>query len=378
MEKVILLGATGSVGSSVLDVIRNYPGRFTLYGVSGNRNLDRLAEIIGEFSPTYVCIPEENPEFTDRFPGIYFLFGVKGLDELAAMSECDTIVNALAGIAGLAPTLAAIRTKKKLLTANKESLVAAGNHVRVELAKSGSQLVPLDSEHNTLFNLLRSVVRESVDSIALTASGGPFRDRPIDDTIELGDVLAHPTWNMGPFITVNSATLMNKGFEVIEAHILFRLPYDKIDVYIHPQSLVHGIVTLRDGSHIFGAYPSDMRYPVASAMFYPEAPERKFPRLSLDGRNFEFGEPDMEKFPLLTLAYACGQAGGVMPAILNAANEIVVEKFLDGFVKFVDIPRFIAQVIEESDNVTDPELPEILIADKKARIRALELVTGSL
>ncbi len=378
MERIILLGATGSVGASVLEVIRNYPNRFKLYGVSGNRSLDRLASIVEEFSPTYVCIPEENNEFTDRFAGTYFLFGESGISEMASLSECDSVVNALSGIVGLNPTLAAVRARKRLLTANKESLVAAGSIVLSELHKSGGEMIPLDSEHNAIFHLLGGVKPDAVESIMLTASGGPFRNREIDDSITLDDVLAHPTWNMGPFITVNSATLMNKGFEVIEANVLFRIPFEKIEVLVHPQSLVHGTVTLRDGMQLLAAYPSDMRYPVASAMFYPETPQNRFPKLDLAGKELTFLEPDTEKFPLLPLAYACGSAGGTMPAILNAANEIVVEKFLDGFVPFAKIPQFIAQVIEESENVPNPELQEILIADKQARIRALELVTKSL
>lgn len=378
MEKLMLLGATGSVGASVLNVIRSYPGKFKLYGVSGNRRLDRLASVVEEFSPTYVWLPRDDKSFMERFPATYFLTGDKGLEEMASMSECDTVVNCISGIAGLAPTLSAIRANKKLLTANKESLVSAGGIVLDELYKSKTQMIPLDSEHSAIFQLLGGVKRHFVDSVTLTASGGPFREREIDASIEIGDVLDHPTWNMGPFITVNSATMINKGFEVIEAHVLFGLPYEKIEVVIHPQSVVHGMVTLRDGTILMAAYPSDMRYPVASAMFYPEVPEAKFPKLELPGQRFKFDPPDTEKFPLLPLAYACGQAGGVMPAVLNAANEIVVEKFLDGFVPFWNIPQYIAQVIEESESVSNPGLEEILIADKKARIRALELVTADL
>lgn len=379
MEKVALLGATGSVGKSVLDVIRHYPGRFRLSAVSGFRNLKRLGEIIDEFSPTYVAIGENQPDFEDRYPGIIFFHGEEGLIEIVTQPDIDTAVIAVSGIVGLKPTITAIEAGKRILTANKESLVAAGEIINTLLAKHKNEFIPLDSEHNSIFNQFIRVERQFIDSITLTASGGPFRDRDIDETVTVEDVLNHPTWDMGKEITVNSATMMNKGLEVIEAHHLFGLPYDQIKVLIHPQSVVHGIVTTIDGSQYLAASPSDMRYPISLAMFYPEIPSAKFPELSLVGKSLEFFEPDTDKFPLLALAYACGRAGGIMPTVLNAANEIFVEKFLNGFVYFALIPEFVARVIERFEkNIKLPSVEEILIADKQARIYALELMNQSL
>lgn len=378
MENVILLGATGSVGKSVLDVIRHYPKRFRLVGVSANKNLSKLKEIIEEFSPLYACIGDESSEFEKQIPGIYLFSGPDGLKELVSVPEAGTIIIAISGIAGLIPTLTAIEADKKILTANKESIVAGGEIINELLRKKKTGILSLDSEHNSIFNLLDRFDADNVESITLTASGGPFREKEITKETKREDVLKHPTWDMGNFITVNSATMMNKGFEVIEAHHLFGFPYEKIHVSVHPQSLVHGIIRLNDGSEMLSAGPSDMRFPVASAMLYPEIPEPKFEGLSLYGKNLEFFEPDFERFPLLALAYACGNVGGIMPAVLNAANEIAVEKFLEGFLPFYLIPSFIAETIEQFDNIAHPKIEQILIADKRARIEMLSLINGYL
>lgn len=374
MENISLLGATGSVGSSVLDVIRANPGKFQLAGISGFKNLERLAKIINEFSPLYVCLVEENQDFAEQFPGIYFLQGVAGINRLASLTEADTVIIAISGMAGLAPTISAIKSDKKILSANKESIVAAGDIINKLLVEHKNIIIPLDSEHNAIFNQLIKIPKKHVDNIVLTASGGPFRDKPIDKNITIEDVLDHPTWDMGQYITVNSATMINKGFEVIEAHHLFNMDYDRIRVLIHKQSLVHGIVETIDGSQYFSVSPSDMRYPISLAMFYPEIPAAKFDILHLDGKTLDFAIPDLERFPLLKLSYEIGRAGGIMPAVLNAANEIVVEKFLSGQLPFYQIPAVIRHIIDKFENKHKPELEEILIADKQARIYALELM----
>jgi 1-deoxy-D-xylulose-5-phosphate reductoisomerase len=377
MENIVLLGATGSVGSSVLDVIGSYPGRFRLIGASCFKNLNRMSEIINEFAPLYVSLPDNNPEFEKNHPSVYFMNGDDGINEMVALSDVDTVVVAIAGIAGLSPLLSAVESGKRILSANKEAIVAAGAVIDKILVEHKNFIIPLDSEHNAIFNQLIRMDKDSVENIVLTASGGPFRDKPIDENVTVEDVLQHPTWDMGQYITVNSATMMNKGFEVIEAHYLFNISYDKIRVLIHPQSLVHGIIETIDGNRYMSASACDMRYPVASAMFFPEVQKTKLPKLDLAGISLDFVEPDNDKFPLLALAYETGMAGGIMPAVLNAANEIVVEKFLAGFVRFYQIPGIIRYIIDKFENVSNPCLEEILIADKKARIHALELISLS-
>ncbi len=378
-EKVVLLGGTGSIGKSSLDVLRSYPRDFYLVGVSGHNNLEELALIIQEFTPQYVCLKEEDSEFIDRFPGINFAWGETGIIELAELSEADTVINAIPGMAGLAPCLAAIRKNKRILSANKEAFVAAGEIINAELDKSDAVILPVDSEHNAIFNLFTRFDRKDISAIKLTASGGPFLRREITEDVAIADVLKHPTWNMGPYITVNSATMMNKGFEVIEAHHLFRIDYDRIKVLIHPQSQVHGLIETIDGSQFICASPNDMRYPIALSLFYPRIPaDPPFGKIDMRHQSWEFEEPDWQKFPLLKLAYEVGEAGGILPAVLNAANEIVVEKFLAGFLPFIYIPEIIKQIVDRFENISQPRLEEILIADKKARIMALDIMNAIL
>ncbi len=378
-EKVVLLGGTGSIGKSTLEVLRAYPSRFYLVGVSGFSNLELLARIVEEFTPQYVCLKQEDNDFINRFPGINFTWGEQGLTELAELSEADTIVNAIPGMAGLTPTLAAIRADKRILSANKEAFVAAGEIVNAALDRSHAVILPVDSEHNAIFNIISRFRREEIRHIKLTASGGPFLRRPITEDVSIADVLKHPTWNMGPYITVNSATMMNKGFEVIEAHHLFRMDYDHIQVLIHPQSQVHGLVETIDGSQFICASPNDMRYPIALSLFHPEFPDNPpFGKINMEQQSWEFEAPNLEKFPLLAMAYEAGREGGIMPAVLNAANEIVVEKFLSGIIPFAYLPVIIKQITDNFANIGHPELEEILIADKKARIMALDIVKAIL
>lgn len=371
MEKLILFGATGSIGSSVLDLVRAHPGRFRLAAVSGSRNLSRLEEIVREFRPGAVGLSEDNPEFRRKFPECVFYTGPEGLSKMAVEVDADTVIMAIAGLAGLLPTIASIKSDKKILSANKEAIVAAGDIVNALLDERSKQIIPLDSEHNAVFNLLCRLPRESVDHIVLTASGGPFRNREVTPDITLGEVLSHPTWDMGAYITVNSATMLNKGFEVIEAHYLFRMDYSKIRVLVHPQSLVHGMVRTLDGTEFMVASPSDMRYPIGLAMFYPEFPPNRFPPLSLAGKTLEFDEVPEGKFPLLHLAYDCGSKGGILPAALNAANEEAVAAFLASRLRFIDIPDTVRTTVEETEKITNwsakPALEEIIEAGETAR-----------
>ena len=374
MEKVVLLGATGSVGTSALSVLSEYKDRFTLFGVSGFRNLERLAEIIREFRPKVVCIECKTPGFESMFPECEFVYGESGLSEIACHPDAATTVVAVSGIAGLAPTLAALKSKKKFLTANKESLVCAGEKVMQTACENGVQIVPLDSEHNAVFQAITRFPVQSIANIVLTASGGPFRTREIDESVTLEQVLDHPTWNMGKVITVNSATMMNKGFEVIEAHYLFGMDYDRIQVLIHPQSFVHGMAELTDGSRMMLASPNDMRYPIALALFYPDVPVHGFPKLTLDGVRLEFDLPDVDRFPLLKLAYDCGRSGGLYPAALNACNEEAVNAFLTGKIRFIDIPDIVHRAVDTVRNISHPDLDAILECDRQIRLSTARLL----
>jgi 1-deoxy-D-xylulose-5-phosphate reductoisomerase len=373
-EKIVLLGATGSIGSSTLDIIRQNPERFELIGISGYKNYSRLEKIIEEFSPEIVSIREENKGLIAKFPKVHFLMGEKSLSELASLSEADTVILGIAGIAGLAPTLAAIKNGKKILSANKESIVAAGRIVRDALLQYNNAIIPLDSEHNAIFNIAMKFEKDEIRNITLTASGGPFLKKEITEKTSVEDVLAHPTWDMGNTISVNSATMMNKGFEVIEARFLFDIDYDKIKVLIHPQSLVHGIVELVDGTQILSASPSDMRYPIAAALFYPEIPSQnreQLPRLDLSQKNLGFSLPDFKRFPLLQLAYDCGKEAGLLPTALNAINETIVEAFLERKVNFISLPQMIQRsVLEFSHSFHfsgELSMEAVMEADKFAR-----------
>jgi 1-deoxy-D-xylulose-5-phosphate reductoisomerase len=382
MENIVLLGSTGSIGSSVIDVLRSYPSKFRLAGVSAHKNLPKLGKILREFTPELACLsgsPEENRDFISQFPSVEFVFGEDGLVSLAGLSSALTVVIGISGIAGLSPTLAAVKAGKRILSANKESIVAAGDIINSALSQAGLFIIPLDSEHNAIFNIYSRLETIFVKNISLTASGGPFLNKTITPGISMDEVLNHPVWEMGKTITVNSATLINKGFEVIEAHYLFHMDYERIKVLIHPQSLVHGIVETIDGTQFMACSPSDMRYPIALSLFYPEIPEQKFAPLDLNGRMFEFSKPDFEKFPLLKLSYEAGIEGGIMPAVLNAANETAVCSFLEGKIRFIDIPVIVRRVIDKyiAQNHTEGlTLEAILDKDREARIIAGELIAG--
>jgi 1-deoxy-D-xylulose-5-phosphate reductoisomerase len=347
--------------------------------VSGHKNLKKLEAIIKEFSPDVVCLSTENRDFTGMFPEVYFVFDEKGLIDAASLPDADTVVIGTAGISGLAPAISAIKSGKRILSANKESIVAAGPLLARAMSEKKNFIIPLDSEHNAIFNIYNRIEKNFIKNIYLTASGGPLLNREITARTGKSDVMKHPVWEMGPSITVNSATLINKGFEVIEAHFLFNMDYGSIKVLIHPQSLIHGIVETIDGTNFLAASPSDMRYPIALGLFYPLIPEQKFPSLNLSGKNLEFFEPDFKKFPLLKLSYDAGKEGGIVPAVLNASNDTAASAFLDGRISFVDIPVIVKKVLDiyMKRNLKDKELDMeiILNADMEAR-KAAELLIG--
>ncbi|MCX7881652.1 MAG: 1-deoxy-D-xylulose-5-phosphate reductoisomerase [Brevinematales bacterium] len=376
-KKVVLLGATGSIGSSTLDVIRRFPEEFVLIGLSGHSQTEKIKNLVDEFSPPVVCLPEV-PSWAHEYPRTTFLSGERGLSQLASLPDADMVVIGVAGLAGLLPTIEAIKAKKHLLSANKEAIVAAGPLINHLLDENTQQIIPLDSEHNAIFTLICRFPTPHIKKIILTASGGPFFRRAPTAQTTVQEVLTHPTWSMGSYITVNSATMLNKGFEVIEAHYLFRLPFEQIEVLIHPQSIVHGMVELTDNTHIMVASPSDMRYPIAMAMFYPSLPPSGDSSFTLPGKSLEFHPVPHERFPLLSLAYETGRLGGLFPLALNALNEEIVSAFLKGKIHFLDIERLIITGIERFASTEESRLPlsfeSLAPAEAKARGIAFELL----
>jgi 1-deoxy-D-xylulose-5-phosphate reductoisomerase len=361
MTRVLILGSTGSIGVQALDVI-DRADDLTTCGLSCGGRLEAMQAQASERGVAHIACAAGGgtvPHDPD----------LAGLIEASAP---DLVLNALVGAAGLRPTLAALERGIPVALANKESLVAGGDLVAAARARTGAMLVPVDSEHSALFQLLAGLPPGRVESIVVTASGGPFRGRTADDLagVAPADALAHPTWEMGAKITIDSATLMNKGLELIEAHHLFGLPYDRIEVVVHPQSLVHGMVRLEDGSLLAHCGAPDMRVPIAYALRWPEAPPPAA-RLDLVGRRLDFEAPDEETFRCLALARAAGATGGTAPAVLNAANEVAVGEFLAGRIGFLDIARVVEEALSAVPAVPADDLGAVLDADRRARDAAL-------
>lgn len=369
MRRITILGSTGSIGEQALDVLRANPDRFELVGLSANSNADRLAEQVKEFSPRYAALETGDAAALKDLP-CDALVGAGAARHLSEVST-DVVLNGIVGFAGLSATIGALQTENIVALANKESLVAGGDWV-TELA-SGGRLVPVDSEHSAIFQCLDGRRDDEVSGLLLTASGGPFfeweRERLED--VEPGDALKHPTWQMGAKITIDSATMMNKGLEVIEAHHLFGVSYDEVKVVVHRQSVVHGGVFFNDGSVVMHAAVPDMRLPIAYGVLYPERIDVGAEPVSLAGQTWTFAEPRSDVFRCLPLAVAAGKAGGPHPAALNAANEISVQAFLEGRIQFLQIPDVIEEVLE-----VVPEfgalrsLDEIVAVDNWARQQA--------
>jgi len=376
MENIILLGATGSVGSSVLDIIRTYPKKFSLYGFTSWYNIDKTVALIKEFSPKYVVLKEKHDSLPLLFPNVEFMYGEEGLKYICQISEAPTVVSALLGMNGFIPALETLNHGKKLIIANKEALVSGGKFLQEAVKKYGGSIIPLDSEHLALFDLIRGKQKKEIKELVLTASGGPFLHRDIDASITKKDVLKHPTWTMGASITVGSALMINKGLEVIEAMRLFDLPENQIKVLIHPQSLVHGAINTTGGHWHLLVSPADMRYPALHALFYPETPfEAPFGEYDPTLKSLEFFEPDYNKFPLLALSRQVAREDGLLPTVLCAVMEVVIEQFLNNNIAFHKIPDIFQEIIQEYPNNKNPETEEILIADKKAKILTLERIT---
>jgi 1-deoxy-D-xylulose-5-phosphate reductoisomerase len=381
MKQLAVLGSTGSIGVSTLEIVADYPERFRVVALTAGRNLALLEEQILRFKPSIVAVPDrENAQRLQTrigSNGPRVLYGTEGLIACAVDSTADMVVSAIVGAAGLEPTLAAIQAGRDVALANKETLVIAGELVMAAVAKSGCRLFPVDSEHSAIFQSLAGHSKNEVRRLILTASGGPFRNWSIEDLQDVTpqDALAHPNWTMGRKITIDSATMMNKGLEVIEAHWLFNLPVEKIAVHIHPESIVHSMVEYIDGALIAQLGIPDMKTPIAYALSYPERLALDLPALDLCRLGqLHFAAPDSLCFPCLGLAYDAIRRGGTTPAVLNAANELAVDAFLHEKVSFLDIPRIIGTVVEKHTNSAATGLDQILAADNWARLAARDVI----
>mgnify|MGYP001084245937 CR=1 FL=1 len=380
MKVLSILGSTGSIGTATLDVVRRFPERFRVVGLAAGRNLSLLRQQVLEFRPALVAVAEEAEarELRVALPGVEVLAGEEGRLAVATHPESTTVVAALVGALGLSATYAAARAGKELLLANKETLVVAGKLIMEAVRQAGGTVIPVDSEHNGLFQALRVGPPGTARRLVLTASGGPFRQTPREELARVTpeQALAHPTWRMGPKITVDSATMMNKGLEIIEAHHLFGFSNEAIDVVVHPESRIHALVEYEDGTFIAQLSINDMRFPILYALAYPERLPTPFGRLDLVALGeLHFEAPDPERFPCLSLAREALRAGGSAPAVLNAANEVAVELFLAGQLPFLGIAELVRRVLDEELRATGRVdcLEEALAADARGRAAARAL-----
>ena len=374
MKKLIVLGGTGSIGTQTLDVVSHHKNEYCIIGLSAGHNMKRLAEILDEHKEIeYVCVSREvdKEEMQKIYPQCKFYCGEEGLCQLASLKGYDIFVNAIVGFRGLLPTLAAIKNRKVIALANKETLVAGGPLVKQALKEYNVPLYPIDSEHSAIFQCLQGNKHSSVDKLIVTASGGSFRDQSRD---ELADVtveqaLAHPNWNMGGRITIDSATMMNKGFEVIEAHYLFDISYDKIEVVVHRESVIHSMVQYHDHAIMAQLGTADMRLPIQYALSYPER-LKMYQDEPFDFMNYpalHFAPVDMERYPLLALAYEVGKRGGNLGAVMNGADEEAVALFLSRKIGFLEIEEYVIEAVKQAVYIEKPTLQELLESDHFAR-----------
>lgn len=388
MKALSLLGSTGSIGTQTLDIVAQYPDQFRIVGMAAGRNVTLFAQQIRQFKPQIVALQDETlladlkAAIADVQPQPIILAGQAGIVEVAKYGDAEVVVTGIVGCAGLLPTMAAIEANKDIALANKETLIAGGPVVLPLVKKHGVKLLPADSEHSAIFQCLQGVPDRGIRRILLTASGGSFRDMPIEElaNVTVASALKHPNWSMGRKITIDSATLMNKGLEVIEAHYLFGMDYDHIDIVIHPQSIIHSLIELQDTSVLAQLGWADMRLPLLYALSYPDRLPTDWEPLDLvKAGNLTFREPDHVKYPCMGLAYAAGRAGGCLPAVLNAANEEAVALFLDEKIKFLDIPKLIEKTCDrfDSQNVKNPNLDDILEADAWGRRSVIELAKSA-
>jgi len=375
VKQVAVLGSTGSIGRQTLEVVHALPHRFRIIGLAAGKNIDLLANQINEFKPRFVYYQDRKAQPRPADAEYEFL----SLEEMASHPQVDIVVMATSGKWGLSPTLAAVKAGKRVALANKESLVMAGEIITNEAKLNGAQIMPVDSEHSAIWQCLSGETQKATQLI-LTASGGPFHHYSSAQLAQVTaeQALRHPSWRMGRKVTIDSATLMNKGLEVIEAHWLFDMPFDSIKVLVHPQSIVHSMVEFIDGSIKAQLGFPDMRLPIQYALSYPERlANPQLPRLNWEAiKNLSFEQPDLDTFPCLKLAIEAGRKGGTYPTVLCAADEAAVELFLSQGIKFIDIARLVQQALEEHQAISHPTLEEIMAADNWARERVRQLVGG--
>ncbi|MFI3284473.1 MAG: 1-deoxy-D-xylulose-5-phosphate reductoisomerase [Erysipelotrichaceae bacterium] len=369
MRKIVLLGASGSIGLQTIDVCLKHSEEFKIVALSVGKNIEVLRDILSKIEVSHVCVQTYNESLIKEYPHIQFYFEDQGLIDLVNV-ECDVVVNALVGFVGVKPTLEAIKLNKEIALANKETLVVAGEFVMAEAKKHNVSVLPIDSEHSAIFQALQGNKISEIRKLIITASGGSFRDKTRDELkgVSVSDALNHPNWAMGAKITIDSATMMNKGFEVIEAHWLFGVDYDQIDVLMHPQSIVHSLVEYQDGSQMAQLGLSDMRLPIQYALSYPA-------RLTLETENLDlakigtltFKALDFNRFPLLKVAYEAGRALGNAPCILNAANEVANAAFLKGEIEFLAIEFYIMDALKHLEYCKEVSLQDIFDCDLNTR-----------
>jgi 1-deoxy-D-xylulose-5-phosphate reductoisomerase len=380
MKQIIVLGSTGSIGRQTLDVVRQHPDKFSIVALAAKQSWQTLVKQAREFRVEAIALLDGEAAFRAQEElqdtEIVVLSGKKGIKTVAGWGEAHMVVSSMVGMAGLVPTLRAIERGRDVALANKESLVVGGPVVMEAVREHDVKLLPVDSEHSAIFQCMSGEKLENISRLILTASGGPFRTWEAERlaAATANEALKHPTWVMGSKITIDSATLMNKGFEVLEAQHLFDLSLDKIEVWVHPQSIIHSFVEFCDGSVLAQMGPPDMRTPISYALSYPERLPPQWEKLTLElMQNLTFETPRFKDFPCLELAYAAGRAGGSMPAVLNAANEVAVELFLKGKIGFTDIARVLEKVMGEHITVAKPNLDDLLEADEWGRSRAREV-----
>jgi 1-deoxy-D-xylulose-5-phosphate reductoisomerase len=383
MKQIAILGSTGSIGTQTLDVVRQHPEAFSVYALTAHRSVDMLIQQALEFNPAVVCIADEAyyPRLREALSDlpIQVMAGEKAIAEMVTMPEIDVVVAAMVGYAGLRPTIEAIKAKKTIALANKETLVVAGEIICRLAQRYKVNILPVDSEHSAIFQCLVGESRDSIEKLLLTASGGPFRTFTYEQMqhVTAAQALQHPNWEMGAKITIDSASMMNKGFEVIEARWLFDIPVEKIQVLVHPQSVVHSAVQFVDGSVKAQLGTPDMRIPIQYALTYPERWHSDVPRLDLFAtKQLTFEEPDLQRFPNLRLAYEAMAKGGNMPCILNAANEVVNLAFREGRCGFLQMSEVIAETMAKTNFITEPTYEDYVQTDRLARQIAKERINN--
>lgn len=380
MKNISIIGSTGSIGVNTLRIVRTHPKKFRVVALAVKKNIEELAAQAREFKPLVVCVYEKSlaPELQKKLKGtpVRVVAGEEGLCEVSTLAKADQVIFALVGAIGLIPLFAALKAGKNIAVANKEPLVIAGELLMRESKKRGVPILPIDSEHSGLWQCLEGHPAASIKKLILTSSGGPFRGKKNGfDKITPREALNHPKWKMGPKITIDSATLMNKGLEVIEAVNLFGMSAEAVDVLIHPEAIIHAMIEFVDGSHLAHLGITDMRLPIQYALSYPERLVNHLPTLNFaEIQSFHFEKPDAQKFPCLRLGYEAARRGGSLPAVLNAANEVAVDAFLNEKIPFLKISKMIEKVMQKHRLLAKPTLTDLLETDRWAREKAEELV----